>query len=267
MRLRADLDGGMPPQDAIDQALLIAGLVDQGIDFNYDDFPAVRDLLAGAGVLDQLEDLPPPVPIIVKDKAFYKQFSLRELAYIYNSGEISHSYAHSVIQSGTKIPTDYAGRIWKFEDYQRRGTKFTSAQIFSVVSDYQGYTMNTFADLVNNKAFGNDKARYIMSKLGIYDLQTWQNLTGFVPKGQKFLPTVGKNIGNLFGGVASIFGNFVSKITGGVFEGLFGAEWKSKIIIAIIIIIIILIVVVVGIYYAKAYVGAKAVKKVVGVIK
>lgn len=222
------------------------------------------------------EDLPPLIlpdqPILVpeevlenvfgKDKAFYKQFSLRELAYITNSQEISHAYAHSIIQSGTVNPLDYSGRIWKYEDYQRRPTSFSSNEILSVIKDYEGYTMVDFAVMVNSKqAFGNDKARYIMFKLGIYDLATWNDLTGHLGKGSKFMDQVGTNISNVISGATSFITDIVGSVGAGIFKGIFGEDWQKKLILYGSIAVAAIIGILILYFYSKTYISTKAKKR------
>jgi hypothetical protein len=203
----------------------------------------------------------------VKDKAYYKGFTLRELAYITNSHEITHSYAHSIIQSGTKNPLDWSGRLWKYEDYQRRDTAFTSDEIDSLEIDYQGYTIDDFHKLVQDGFWSNDKARYAMNELGIYDYAIWNALTGHVGKGSKFMDEVGSNIGNVFAGITKFAGNLISDIGSGLFEGLLGSDWKQKLIIYGSIAGISIVGILLLFTFVKAKVVNKAVDKTAKTVK
>lgn len=205
----------------------------------------------------------------LKDKAYYKKFSLRELAYIYNSGEITSKYAKSIITANTKNPLDYSGRIAKYTEYRRRGTVFTSDEIDDVVKTYRNLSMEDFADMVNNKGYEMDKALYIMFRLGIYDTDDWHDLTGYLGKGARFLPTVAGNVGDVFGFIGDSIGNTLGFITdkvvspalAGFLEGLFGKDWKKKLILFGSIAIAAIIGILILYFYSKTYITTKAKKR------
>ena len=191
-------------------------------------------------------------PYQIKDRTYYVQFALDELAYITNDGEITNAYALAIIQAKTVNPLDYAGNVTYFNGHIWNGASFTSYQILHILTVYMGYTENQFADMVNNENFHMYKAIYIMKRLKIWNYTSWNKKTGFVEAGEQFIP-------NIFGAVGKFFGDIIGGVAGGIIEGILGKNWKIKLAIIIIVIIVIFI----GIIYFKYYLGRKTAKTVI----
>jgi len=240
-------------------------------------------------IIDIEQETPIQIETEIVDKPqtnieFYSQFTERELAYIYSSKEITDEMVFNVLRykfsktaeaifiSDSKyIPIDILAR---FGQYESKRTQMTSREILDVPITYKGWNINDFAELWKSDEynFGHDKCIYMMRKLDIFNKSEWSSLTGYVSKGARFLPEVGKNIAGAVEFVAEGIGKVASEtlkiatdiatdVAESFLENILGKNWKLKLGIGIVVIIVIIVLGLIGYSYTKTYVGAKATKK------